>query len=199
MKYRVPHFIPVMVSLALLVGLFAGSFAFSFRGDDRHYFKLLDEVQLLQARNELTAKQSRFGVVKEVWYQKDAKRLQAVIHSTGSDLFFEQTGEGGEIVEHLTDVYAVIQEEVIVNGDEKIQKLRVIHADSALYNYSQQTLGADEVLIEEITVPGDRIPDSLPSSAQTVYANRFEVVFQKGAVEINADQMKAALKDMSRP
>lgn len=164
-----------------------------FSQNKKSYQDLLDNIQNFEAGQEVQAKQGRRGVQKEIWYNKNGQRLQVVISGDSADVHYEKSTDHKEIIEQLTDVTIVMQEELIGTGDASAQKLKRIKAAEAAYNYSSQLLMAKDVYMEEMLVPGEQIPDTLPAPEYTVHAEWVEVQMVEGKLEVDAIELDANL------
>lgn len=165
-----------------------------FSQNKKSYQDLLDKIQNFEAGQEVQAKQGRRGVQKEIWYNKGGQRLQVVISGDSAHVHYEKSTDRKEIVEQLTDVTVIMQEEVIRRGASSEQKLKRIKAAEAAYNYSSQLLMAKDVYMEEMLVPGEQIPGSLPSPEYTVHADWVEVQMVEGKLEVDVVELDANLE-----
>lgn len=164
-----------------------------FTQNTQSYQGLLENIQSFESGQEVQAKQGRRGVRKEIWYNKNGQRLQAVVVGNSADVHYEKTNDHKEIIEQLVDVSVVLQEELLGSGTGATQKLKRIKAAEAAYNYSTQLLVAKDVYMEEMIVSGETIPEDLPDPDYTVHAEWVEVRMVEGKLEVDASQVDASL------
>lgn len=189
MKYRVPHFFPVIVSIAILGCCFAFLMKTTFTQNQQSYKELLNHLQVFEESQDIQAKQERSGVSKEIWYAKNGRRLLILAQAKNADVYLEKVQGKNMIIERLEDATAIIQEEYDENNGFPLQKLKKIQAKSALYNYTDQSLIAQDVVVEEFIVHGDRIPKKLPPSLHTVRAQEVELKLETGNLQVSAGKV----------
>lgn len=176
-----------------MIGCFLLFMTTIFTQNTQSYQGLLENIQSFESGQEVQAKQGRRGVRKEIWYNKNGQRLQAVIDGNSADVHYEKTNDHKEIIEQLVDVRVVMQEELLGSGPGATQKLKRIKAAEAAYNYSTQLLVAKDVYMEEMIVSGETIPEELPDPDYTVHAEWVEVRMVEGKLEVDASQVDANL------
>ena len=174
-----------------MLGCFFLFMATIFSQNKKSYQELLENIQNFEAGQEVQAKQGRKGIRKEIWYNKNGQRLQIVIVGKSADVHYEKSSDHKEIIEHLVDVTAILQEEVIISDDGPKQKLKRIKAEDARYNYSVQELSARNVFMEDVVVPGNRIPEHLPIPQYTLHAETVEMHIVEGNLEVDASHLDA--------
>ncbi len=192
--YRVPHLIPILLSIGLIVLCTVFLLKFSFPRDTEGYYQLLEKIESSGKRGDLLVKQMRKGVTKEIWYTKGSDRLQAILRSRDAELCLEQVGQSRQIVEYLHGVTAVVQELCYYEDLLPMQKVRFVQSKNAVYYYSQETLIADNVIMEEFTLPGHVLPETLPKVLKKTHttAGQVELRFKEGSLQVEADKIRAS-------
>ena len=191
MKYRVPHFIPIAISL-LLMGCLGALMLTTFSKNKESYQELLNHVRNFEQGQEIEAKQGRIGVAKEIWYNQDGKRLQLLLNGDEAHVNYAHTLHGKEIVEHLTNVTAWLQEET---EPGVMGRLRSAKAKDAEYHYASKVLKANDVMIEEYS------SGLFTSLASDLLSYRNGILLLEGSVAlqgsqglVNADQAEIPLE-----
>lgn len=192
--YRVPHLIPVLVSLFVLLLCVVFFITLALPKDLKGYNLLLKKIESSEKKEGMQVKQIRKGVQKEIWYTKGSERLQAILQSEEAELCLDQSDQGGQIVEYLHEVTAIIQEKCYFQNQLPMQKIRVIESANAVYYYALETLIADDVVMEEYTLAGHTIPKIIPEAMKKTQttANQVEVTFKERSLQVEADRIKAS-------
>lgn len=134
-----------------------------------------------------SAKQERYKIIKEFYLEGDKKFVR--LKSRTSSLVYEQKDGAKEVVEKMSGVVCMMQEEVyallpdgtkackqpngkflVSNANPEdaaswpddfaiMQDILCVHCNQAYYHYQTQNLDAENVLAERFTIPGDSLPD----------------------------------------
>lgn len=165
-----------------------------------------------------SAKQERYKIVKEFYLEGDRKEKRLVrLKSKTSSLFYEQKDSGKEIVEKLSDVLCVMQEDTYAllpdgrkaykqaNGQfmaqneiceppfdlrQDIQRIRCSHA---IYHYQTQVLDAENVIVERYSLPGEFFPDNFENLEPFFLSTAKNAVFSfKNGITFHAQNLEAA-------
>lgn len=168
--------------------------------------------------NPYSAKQERYKIVKEFYLEGDRKEKRLVrLKSKTSSLFYEQKAGGKEIVEKMSDVLCVMQEDAYAllsdgrkaykqaNGQflvqneiceppfnlrQDIQRIRCSHA---IYHYQTQVLDAENVIVERYSLPGEYLPNDFEQLEPFFLSTAKNAVFSfKNGITFNAQNLEAA-------
>lgn len=124
-------------------------------------------------------KQTRDQVSKQIFYKKDAQRLQSRLMSESSVLIWDTKGEGAELVEHFNKLSCAMQDKLI--DDHSQQTIRYVKAQEALYSYKTGQLEAKHVEIAHYLISETLWPVSFDS---------FQPFFQGQAQKLQLSLLK---------
>ncbi|MGA8164222.1 MAG: hypothetical protein WB791_04255 [Waddliaceae bacterium] len=166
MDFRVRTFYPILASAGLLIAGYALFIICVSSHEEGNYRELIEKANpflLNQGNLGFEAQQSRQGVQKDMWYQKEEnKRLQVSLNSAASALVLERHGEVNEIVEAMQGFTGFIQEDLYYDEEAKpMQHVRYIEAETARYNYHTQLLTAEGAKMIDYSTSGHDLIDSL--------------------------------------
>ncbi len=104
----------------------------------------------------------RLGMRRDLLHHQPDPQLAIRLHADRVLLTLSKEEEGHQLMEELTQVNAWIQEEIAASDQESFytQQLRHIKAEKAFYAYHDDLLNAQDVWLEEGTLPGSQLPES---------------------------------------
>ena len=119
-------------------------------------------------------KQVRYHVSKQALYTKDGQRLQSRLLSDRSELIFDQTIKGYELIEYFDKVTCTMQEKLYDNREQldsfeefsepPSQLVRHLIAQKATYFYRGGQLFAENVDLSRYLIPDETWSYSLVNS-----------------------------------
>lgn len=107
------------------------------------------------------AQQQRFNIHKHLFVNEGEERLQYRLHSTNSELIFNQQDGKSEVVERFQALTCLMQEQLIEMQGVAYQYVRYLEAEEAVYHYKTQELIADSVQLRRYLVPGHQLVTSV--------------------------------------
>jgi hypothetical protein len=187
------------------------------QGDVQLYQTLIQKQGIDDVDIPYKAKQQRVNLHKEILFTKGLDRLQMRLTGTYADLIVDHQEQQTDFLEHIYNVACDIQEEIYyqmpdgrklsssqegqLSASDKpaqlipMQVVRSIKADMATYNYSRDSLVAENVNIERYTAPGHKLVDA--SEQRTLLmrgtAQWAEFSLSEHGRSFNVYQLKAAL------
>jgi hypothetical protein len=127
----------------------------------------IEKEKLEEGKKSSPTQQTRYQVSKQIFYKKEAQRLQSRLASEHSELIFNPKGKEAELVEHFKGLTCAIQEKFMdASNDERMknadltdnllpkQCIRYLKAQEAVYSYKTGQLDAEEVEVAHYLVPG---------------------------------------------
>jgi hypothetical protein len=160
-------FIFIWLTVVLLGVYFFQSFT---QEDEKAYQQLMehsDGIKTNQSSSSYNAHQQRFNIKKHLLLTEEDNRLQFLLHSSHSELVFNQCEDKTEIVEHFQGVKCWMQEALIytlADGQElkhpinkecmPQQYMRYMEAETATYHYKTKELIAEQVELSRYIIPG---------------------------------------------
>lgn len=184
----------ILLSSLLVLGL--GLIVFPIKERDRIQYAELCKSSNPETNEALLSysEQKRKGVRKQVWYQ-DEDPLYFRIEGQESELFFFRQNNRVEIVEELTDVTCIMQEDLFYEGEKPMQRVRYLKAERASYNYSSHLFVAENVHLWKYQLEGHTPPDNIEHAKALMRATAQSVEFTLKGNKLNfiAHQMKATV------
>lgn len=159
--------------------------------DRQQLTRLTDRMPLPQAERPHTGlySQQREGVRRDLWTPKDGVRLQTVQWSASANLAASQREHA--LLEELAGVRCYVQESV--DPTENKQRVCVLTATHATYDYHALSLDAQPVSLERYVLPELHLPDRIADETPVMVGKARHAEFQnllelKGAVTVVALQ-----------
>lgn len=146
-----------------------GCWVFPFHKEDVAVFqKFLREKELGKSSSVLsTTKQERKAVVKDLWISEEQGRVHHRILGSSSTLLLIPKGSHFDVIEKLEGITCWMQDKIYpaTHLQNQEQQVRILRAKEGFYTYSNQQFLAQSVNLSLYRLPGDRLPEQIPSSS----------------------------------
>ena len=137
--------------------------------DIRHYYKLLassDPDKIAPEFSFFATKQERWGVSKFVVFSDKNQRLATLLKNEYSTLVLKRFLDRDEIMERMDNVTGIMQEDLLVDGNKKQQKVRCFKASKASYAYYSDQFIAEKLHFTRYVVPEHHLTEDFSSGEQ---------------------------------
>lgn len=114
-------------------------------------------VEKVPETKDLSSKQERFYTERTILLSQGEKRKIGRLKSTASTLQYKQNQDKAALVEEMTDILLLFQEELM----EKEQLVVELKAKNAVYDYDQGLFSAENVHISRYKLKGNQLPESV--------------------------------------
>lgn len=141
-------------ALLLLIAICGATVWLLFSPSDQP--KIIEEVPDYK---NLSSKQERFETERVILLSQDGKRKIGRLKSNASTLKYDQNQDKAALVEEMTDIMLLFQEELLENEQLIVQ----LKAKNAVYDYDQELFYAENVQIERYKLAGNELPQTVSS------------------------------------
>lgn len=136
------------------------------------------------------------GETKDLWMQKNGKRLHFHLESPKTRLIMKHVNEKHTLVEELEEMRLWMQDK-LPSSEHKNQQIRFIRSPFSTFDFSTQTLATENTFIAIYTTPGEELSFYLRPQQISLKgtADRFEVELGKDGLSCKAKGFKGEIDD----
>lgn len=188
----------VLFHLALFLMAFVATLVLTMRttvGEQQEYRAIMAQATGENPTGIFEAHQKRDGIYRELLLPQNGSGLHVRMIADNGTITLRREEDAVVFIEHLENLSCLMQEELYYQEGAPMQRLRLVEAAEASYNYKTNVLATEEMTFARFTAPGHDLPETAALMAPTLSgkANRAEITFKETGPAFHADHLKLTL------